>query len=296
MLLKNIKNKISRSGIAGALLLLFLTIYGCSSFSRKSGNDEVVFKVGDIALSQSDLNILLRNQGISPDSMLEVYSYLRLFAIDQLLLQRAEDNIHNRDYVDSLVADFRRSLILSLYEEQMLKERLSGELTTEQLRAYYTKNTAMFVLKRNLIKGVFLKVPSDAPDIPRLKEWVKRMSAEDIEKIEKYSILNALIYDCFLDNWTDFSGMLRAMPPLASESQTDLLKRKLIETSDERFMYLLGIEEYKLEGEQEPFESAFVRIEEMMLNEKKNRFLSDFKSEMFEKALESGRVIYRLKQ
>ena len=297
MLLRNLKYKISQSGIAGILLLLFLTIYGCSSFSRKNGNDEVVFKVSDMLLTQGDLNTLLKGQRISPDSTYDVYRYLRSVAIDQLLLQRAEDNIRDRDYVDSLVAGFRNSLIVSLYEEQMLRERLSSELTPEQIRNYYTKNAASFILKQNLIKGVFLKVPVDAPDITRLKEWVKKISPDDLEKIEKYSILNAQIYNCFLDNWVDFSSILRAMPAVAAQLPAVALKESnLIAVSDERFVYLLGIKEYKLAGEQEPFEWAGNRIEEMMLNEKKNRFLSDFRSEMFEKALETGKVIYRLKQ
>ena len=296
MLLTNIRNKISPAGIAGALCLLFLTIYGCSSFSFKNGNDEVVFKVNDIVLTQDGLDALLSEQDIRPDSADAVYRYLRLYAIEQLLLQRAEANIADRDYVDSLVADFRRSLIVSLYEEQLLRERLSGELTTEQLRGYYTKNAAAFVLKHDVAKGAFLKVPADAPDMNRLKEWMKGLKPDDVEKIDKYSILNAQIYNCFLDDWIDLSSLLRAMPSLSSALPAELLKNNPITASDDRFVYLLGIKEYKPAGEQEPFELAEPRIKELVLNEKKNRFLTDFRSEMFEKALESGRVVYRLKQ
>ena len=248
-------------------------------------------------LTQDGLDALLVEQSIRPDSTDAVYRYLRSYAIEQLLLQRAETNIADRDYVDSLVAGFRRSLIVSLYEEQLLRERLSGELTTEQLRGYYTKNTATFVLKQDVVKGVFLKVPLDAPDINRLKEWLKGLKPDDVEKIDKYSILNAQIYNSFLDDWTDLPSLLRAMPSLSSTSQTELQKKNNpITASDNRFVYLLGIKEHKRAGEQEPFELAEPRIKELLLNEKKARYLTGFRSEMFEKALESGRVIYRLKQ
>ena len=248
-------------------------------------------------LTQDGLDVLLAERGIRSDSTDAVYRYLRSYAIEQLLLQRAETNIADRDYVDSLVDGFRRSLIVSLYEEQLLHERLSSELTTEQLRGYYAKNAALFVLKQNVVRGAFLKVPADAPDINRLKEWLKGLKPDDVEKIDKYSILNAQIYNCFLEDWTDLSSLLRAMPSLSSAAQDELLKKNNpITASDERFVYLLGIKEYKLAGEQEPFELAAPRIKELVLNEKKTRFLTDFRSEMFEKALESGRVVYRLKQ
>ncbi|MDD6209627.1 MAG: hypothetical protein PUB21_03370 [Bacteroidales bacterium] len=268
----------------------------CSLFSHKTEDNDIVFKVGDKALTRDDINTILERGHIPADTMQYLHHYLRNWAIQQLLLQNAEDNIRNAEQIDSLVSDFRKSLLISMYEENLLKERLSGEITQEQLRSYYDKNPSFFVLGQNLIRGVFLKVPVDAPNVNKLKDWMKKLSSDDIEKIEKYSILNAQIYDYFLDKWVDLSDLLRAMPLTGKSSQETLLKEdKLIEGTDDRFLYLLRVKEYKLKGEQEPFEVARPRIEEILLNERKNQFISDFRNEMYEWALESGKIVYHLK-
>ena len=146
-------------------------------------------------------------------------------------------------------------------------------------------------MKNNLIKGVFLKILADAPNINKVKEWVKKLSIEDIEKIETYSILNAQIYDYFLDKWVDMSEKLCAMPLASNELQESLLRQeKVIEASDDRFVYLLGIKEYKLKGQSEPFESAQTRIGEILLNQKINQFISDFKNDLYERTLRSKKI------
>lgn len=276
-----------------SLLLILIGVQACTSLSRKdSGEDEVFFRVKDKVLTKNDIDAVMARKEASSDSIAYLHKYLKNWAIDQLLLSKAEDNIRNWEQIDSLVADFRRTLLVSMYQENLLKERLSNEITQEQLHIYYEKNPSIFVLKQNLVRGVFLKVPLDAPNIGKLKNWMKRLSSDDVEKIEKYSILNAQIYDYFLDKWVGLSEILRAIPVILKEPQEKLLKNdELIEGTDDRFIYLLRVKEYKLIGEKAPFDFVKPQIEEILLNQRKNQFLLDFRKELYEKALESGDIV-----
>jgi hypothetical protein len=56
----------------------------------------------------------------------------------------------------------------------------------------------LFLIK-TLYKGLFLKVPADAPNLSEVKTWYKSGNVASLEKIEKYSIQNAAIYEYFFD-------------------------------------------------------------------------------------------------
>ena len=265
----------------------------CISLSHNKGEgDEVFFRVKDKVLTRNDISTVMARKDASIDSITYLHKYLKNWAINQLLVSKAEDNIQNWAQIDSLVDDFRKTLLVSLYEENLLKERLSNEITQEQLYNYYEAHPSFFVLKQNLVQGVFLKIPLDAPNIGKLKNWMKKLSSDDVEKIEKYSILNAQVYDYFLDKWVGLSEILRSIPVILKESQEKLLQNnELIEGTDNRFIYLLRVKDYKLVGEKAPFDFVKPQIEEILLNQRKNQFLLDFRNELYEKALESGDIV-----
>ena len=99
----------------------------------------------------------------------------------------------------------------------MTKERLSSSITDEEKQRYYEENKQEMLLDHCLIKGLFLKIPVDAPNINEVKKWYRSTSEASIEKIEKYSVQNASIYEYFYDKWIRFDEemLLRLIMPMA---------------------------------------------------------------------------------
>ena len=93
------------------------------------------------------------------------------------------------------------------YQEQLTKERLSSSITDEEKQRYYEENKQEMLLDHCLIKGLFLKIPVDAPNINEVKKWYRSTSEASIEKIEKYSVQNASIYEYFYDNGLDLTTL-----------------------------------------------------------------------------------------
>lgn len=122
---------------------------------------------------------------------------------DELIYEVAQRNLddRNRNEIDRLVDAYRRSLIRYKYQEQLTKERLSSSITDEEKQRYYEENKQEMLLDHCLIKGLFLKIPVDAPNINEVKKWYRSTSEASIEKIEKYSVQNASIYEYFYDKW-----------------------------------------------------------------------------------------------
>ena len=67
-------------------------------------------------------------------------------------------------------------------------------------------------MDKGLIKGLFLKIPVDAPGLTDVKKWYKSTDVASLEKIEKYSVQNATIYEYFYDKWVDFDEVMDNIP------------------------------------------------------------------------------------
>ena len=113
-----------------------------------------------------------------------------------------------------------------------------------------------------------------------------------LEKIEKYSIQNAAIYEYFFDKWVDFDEIRNNIPNQISNPESFLRTNKTLEVTDSSYCYLLNIREVRLKGQVEPFEYAEPRIREILINQRKLDFIKEFEEELYNDALDGGDVIF----
>jgi hypothetical protein len=158
--------------------------------------------------------------------------------------------------------------------------------------AYYDENTAKFLLDKNLIKGLFLKIPAESPGLSDVKKWYRSQDAKELENIEKYSIQNASVYDYFYDRWVDFDEILDKMPIYVSNKSQYLRANRTVELNDSAFCYFLNIADYLLSGNIAPYEYADAQIQELMINNRKMDFLRNFEEELYQDAMRKGEVIF----
>jgi len=203
----------------------------------------------------------------------------------------AEENLgEEMADVERLVEAYRHSLIRYRYQEQLVRERLSAEIRESDVLNYYETNQKKFELKTNLVKGLFLKVPIDAPGLADLKRWYKSDDASAVEKIDKYSLQNAAIYDYFYDKWMDFEDVMENIPIQLSNPSAYLKANKTLEVSDSSYCYLLNIRDYIPAGQVAPYDYVQPQIMDMLLAQRKQKFLRDFEEELYNDAIRDGKV------
>ena len=229
----------------------------------------------------------------SADSLLLAESYIKKWVKDELVLKIAQRNLgSDKETIDKLVDAYRRSLLRYRYQEKLIQEKLSDEIQESDVLTYYDTNKEKFVLDKNLIKGLFLKVPADAPNLSEVKTWYKSGNVASLEKIEKYSIQNAAIYEYFFDKWVDFDEIRNNIPNQISNPESFLRTNKTLEVTDSSYCYLLNIRQVLLKGQVEPFEYAEPRIREILINQRKLDFIKEFEEELYNDALDGGDVIF----
>ena len=260
-------------------------------------DDDVLVKVHGNSLHRSEVEKIIPSNLSSADSFLIAENYIKKWIKDVLTFEVAKRNLgREEEHINRLVEEYRRSLLRHRYQEYMIQSRLTAEIRETDKVAYYEDNTHIFVLGKNLIKGLFLKIPAESPGLADVKKWYKSDDPEALESIEKYSIQNAAIYDYFYDQWIDFDEMLDKIPIQVANKSQYLRANQTVEISDSSYCYLLNISEYLLAGNIAPYEYADAQIQEMMINKRKMDFLKNFEEELYQDAIRKGEVIFLTNQ
>ncbi len=283
--------------IGCTFILFLLMFFGCRQ-KQSIGQQDVLVKVDDRTLSLAELKAVLPARLSPADSLIWAESYIKQWVKNSLVYDVAMQNLSNEDKaeINQLVDAYRHSLIRYRYQEQLIEERLSANLSEEEKRAFYDNNRNEFVLDHNLIKGLFLKIPVDAPNLSDVKKWYRSSAESEIEKIEKYSVQNAAVYEYFYDKWISFDEVIATIPVKITKEEDFLRTHSFIETADSSFCYLLNIKEYLLKGDIAPFDYANTQVVDMLVNQQKIQFLKNFEEELYNDAIRSGKVTFPTEQ
>ncbi|MDR2970293.1 MAG: peptidyl-prolyl cis-trans isomerase [Tannerellaceae bacterium] len=273
------------------LLISFLLLLCACREGRDNGDTEVLATVGEKVLKRSDVTLLIPKGISSSDSLFMAEGFIKKWVKDALVYDVALNNLGNeKAEINKLVEDYRESLVRYRYQERLLRERLTADIRESDKLNYYEENQKKFILDKSLIKGLFLKIPADAPGISDVRSWYKQTNVETLEKIEKYSVQNATLYDYFYDRWVDFDAIMENIPLHVSDPNAFLKANKFVEEADSSYIYLLNISEYLPSGSVEPYDYANTGIMEMLINQRKVDFIRKFEEDLYNDAIRKGKA------
>ncbi len=271
------------------LVILSLLAVSCGTNTTQKEKD-VVASVGNKTLLRGDVEDGMPKLISPEDSILMADKIIHQWVKDNLLYDIASKNVSDKEHIDQLVENYRKSLVVYQYQEQLVNEKLSKDISDDEMRKYFEENSDKFKLDEVLVKGIFLKVPVDAPQINDVREWYKSSSKAALERLDKYTAGNAVQYDNFLDNWVMFSELADNLPAHYDNPDAVVKNSKNIELQDSSYCYFLSIREYLQQGDPAPFEYAKPVIKEVLVNQKKMSFLKTVEDDLYNKAVEKGRV------
>lgn len=278
------------------IFVVLVFALGACKGNQPEDTTDIIVSVRGRALSRSEVKAMVPKEISSVDSLLFAENYVRKWVTDMLVYDVASQNLGDeKEEVDKLVEDYRHSLVRYRYQERLVEERLRSDIQESDKLSYYEKNQEKFILEDGLIKGLFLKVLVDAPGIADVKRWCRSTDMSAVEKIEKYSVQNASIYEYFYDKWVDLDEVLENIPLHVSNTNVFLKSNKFVEVKDSVYCYFLNIKEYIPSGKVEPYEYASSRITEMLVNQRKVDFLRKFEDELYNDAIRGGDVEFHSK-
>lgn len=275
------------------ILIIFgiSVLYSCGGGVADADREKFpVVTLKDKTLYKADLDAVLP-VGLSPeDSTVAAKAYIEMWINDRLMYDKAQQNVVNKNDIEELVDNYRKSLITNSYQEQLLRERFSGSESESQLKAYYEQHKSQIKLEENIIKGLYLKIPIDSKQLSNFQKWYKQTTDAAIENIEKNTLQNAVAYEYFYDKWVNFSDVMENIPTLITNEQQFLQTNRNIEVRDSSFVYLLNIKEYKLTGSEAPYDYIKGQLSEIFLEQRKADYLKQVRKDLYDKAISAEEI------
>ena len=270
--------------------LLMILASACKT-SGDGVNEEPLVRINETVLSRGMVYQAIPNSLTPEDSAVFAQDYINRWIRSELLLSKAELNLTPEEKdVDQLLEEYRRSLLIHLYQQKLLEQKYSPLITGSEIKRYYTEMEDNFKLSEPILKGVFVIVPQSAPNIDDLEKLYRSDDSEDLVKLEAYCFQNAKKYEVFLDHWLTMDEINKRLPEPINRTERFLKNNTYYHTSDSLNQYFLSIREYKLNTELAPIEFVEAKIKAILLNKKRLEFIKNLESDLYEEALKNKNI------
>lgn len=248
--------------------LIFLT--SCDLFKikeKESYGSEIVAIINTDKLFREDLLPILPKNVNRRDSLVLVKSYIQDWAVNKLLLEKAKNNSSQEaiNQIDALVKDYKESLLINNYKEQLVKQQLDTLISEEELEVFYMLNKENFKLNEELVKIKYLHIDSHIKDKKEFSELFKSDDMNDLEALEKQEL--SFKSHQFNDSvWTQLDNILLKLP----FSKEKLLKKtKFLQKQDSLGLYLVAIKEVLPRNSIAPLSYIKGKIRQLILHKRK---------------------------
>ncbi len=269
-----------------ALALIYCQ--SCSYIEEKVKNDKVLAKVKDKELKMSALEGMIPEGMTSEDSSAIINAFVSRWVKDNLMMVEAEMNIPKDLEIDKLVRDYRTSLILNAYQEQLVQKSLDTLVTEVELKDFYEKNKDQYELETPLIRCYLLKIGKNAPNVKDVEKWWDENRKEDRAKLMDYASKYATTYMMVDSMWYKAESVAAELPKGTIDSEdpsTGESTRK-----DDQYYYFLRVLGVKRKRDYAPF--AYIRDQAttFILHQRKQKLMDDNRENLFKREMSSNSI------
>jgi hypothetical protein len=271
-------------------MLLFIGSYVSSCTVTTAPEGKPMASVGEKILSESELSNVIPSDLAPEDSALIALEYIKKWVRQELMIQKANENLSpEQKNLSKEIDEYRNSLIIYKYKNALLSEQLDTAVTTQQIEQYYYNNADNFRLNSNIVKGVYVKIKIGVAKPGEMKKMVADNSPEGMIALREYCLQHAESIDVFTEKWIDFK-LLRAKLPNEIENPKEMLMHtNIVEQKDDNYYYIANIHDYQLQNGTAPIEYVSENIKNLILNKRKIEFLQQVEENVYKEGLRQNK-------
>jgi len=208
-----------------------------------------------------------------------VNHYIDLWAIDNLLLKKAEEELSKEEKdVEQELADYRKSLLVFRYQKKYVEERIDTLINTEEIQSYYSDNTELFLLDEPLVKARLIRMRLHSPYLPMVRNIYRSNTLEDLTQLERLCESSAEIYTDYDGKWISAVELAQDLP-FGTETVMQALKPAgHIDTRDSLYAYLVSVTDFIPAGNPAPMEHIRANIRQIIISKRKQQLLKDLET------------------
>jgi hypothetical protein len=275
------------------MILIAFALTSCSLFT----DDEPVAKVGDHVLTLNELSGYIPNYLDAKDSALWAEDYIKKWVQHELLLLKAEEklSVQLKD-VNKELEEYKNSLLIYRYKNILVKEKLDTIVSDSRISQYYNDHRESFILNRNIVKAIFIKIPVQVSNPDNIKDLCLSENKEKQERLTSYCMSYAKNYDRFNDQWVAADLVLKNLPEEIKDQNQFLERNRFFESTDMNYYYIVCVRDYRLSGQISPVEYVQNDIRSLILSKQKMEFLKQIEKDTYKEGIDKNKVkLFKIK-
>lgn len=271
------------------ILLLFFAcwaLWSCKpSTEEKTLGARRIATAGNEDLSLERYTESFISTGIIKDSAYNAKKSIENWALETLFYQEALEKLNDEEIqIERQVEDYKKALVNHIYQSRIIDANLDTVVSVEEMEDYYDNHRDNFLLKDNIVKVNYLKVPLKAPAVPKIKKLIWSTNEKDKEQLIILCSQNAENF--FMDDstWLFLDDIKKEIPALKDQPDLNLSPGRVLEFSDDLYYYYLKVKEVKTKNSLSPINFEYRNIKKFIINNRKTQLINQYKQELLEKA------------
>lgn len=246
-----------------------------------------IAKAGNEVLSLDDYKenyILIESV---KDSAVLAKKSIESWATESLFYQEAMSKLNADEIdIDKQVEAYKKSLVNYIYQTKLIEANLDTNITLPEIEQYYSAHEDNFILKENIVKVNYFKIPVKAPGLEKIKRLLRSYAyvPKDVEQLKNLCMQNAENFFMNDSTWLYLEDVKKEIPKLREQPDFNLSQGRVVEFTDDLYYYYLKIKEVKVKNGLSPLNFEKQNIKNFIINKKKTELINQYKFQLLEKA------------
>lgn len=261
--------------------------------SCQNAHDRVVSEVYNHKLHESDI---VKNipSGLSvEDSIILFDQYVTDWIKEQVLLYEAENELSVQEKnFDEKIKKYREHLLIEAYLNKITNDSLKFLISDKELKHFIAEYKESEPIQKNVVRVNYVKLSKKS----NIGNTIKEILFDEEKRVIQKNKLVALCSDSieyFIDDdqWILLDYLENDFPFKINDKESLLGQHKKMDVSDDQYRYLIVFLDFKTQYTSSESTDEQNSIRNMLIQQKKVKFINKTKESLYQKALRDGKII-----
>lgn len=264
----------------------------CNKSPAPIEGDTLLAKIGNKTLYLSEIESMIPERSTKSDSLRIMTAFAENWARETVVLLQAEKSLPDDINLDKLVKNYRESLLINNIEKDYVEKNLDKTVTMDQIESYYNSNKDLFLINDPLVKCWIAKVPEKTKGLEKFfRAWKNKKKKE----VEKYCVENADLGVIEEETW-NYLSELKLYFPSKLLDKLKFEKGKTFQDHYDSSEYFVNIFDVIKAGEESPLSMVKDKIVKLILHQRKQQLVQEFKESLYERELKNKKVEFYINE
>ena len=272
------------------ILCFSFFLFGCDFF-KITDDRKPVARVNDTYLYEEDIADVVPEGVSKEDSLVLVNAYLNRWARQLLLMDGALLNLSEdkQSEFSKLVEQYKSDLFTKAYLEGLVKKNIDTVVDVSEAKVFYESNKESFKLNDVFLQFRYVSLPLNPVGLDTITKRFKRFEAKDKRYLDSISV-QFKSYSLNDSLWVKYNQVAEKVAVVNQENKIELLKKSnFLQLKDSINLYLMQVNDVRLQNEYAPLEYVLPSIKQIVINKRKLELIKQLENDITKDAITNNK-------